>query len=79
MGRRMETPFWQSVAVGGTHCGAGCTLGDIIAEFALFALLGAAITGWTRMGITYAVDFSLAYISLTAFKIGLGYFTKERM
>ena len=45
MGRRMSKPFWQSVAVGGTHCGAGCTLGDIIAEFVLFASLGAAITG----------------------------------
>src|SRR5580692_1330674 len=28
-------PFWQGVTVGGTHCGAGCTLGDIIAEVAL--------------------------------------------
>lgn len=68
MGRRMEKPFWQSVAVGGTHCGAGCTVGDIIAEFALFALVGAAITGWARMGITYAADFTLAYILGIAFQ-----------
>ncbi len=40
MGGRMSKPFWQSVVVGGTHCGAGCTLGDIIAEFALFVLIG---------------------------------------
>lgn len=25
-------PFWQIVSVGVTHYGAGCTLGDIIAE-----------------------------------------------
>src|SRR5690348_7733493 len=62
MGRRMSKPFWQSVAVAGTHCGAGCTLGDIIAEFALFVLVGTAITGWARMGLTYAADFTLAYI-----------------
>lgn len=25
-------PFWESVAIGATHCGSGCTLGDLIAE-----------------------------------------------
>lgn len=31
-------------AVGVTHCGTGCVLGDIIAEFALFGL-AAGIAG----------------------------------
>ena len=25
-------PFWQSVAVAATHCGGGCTLGDLVGE-----------------------------------------------
>ena len=37
-------PSWASTALGVSHCGAGCTLGDIIAEFAIFGL-GATIAG----------------------------------
>ncbi len=33
-----EQPKWASTALGVTHCGAGCTLGDIVAEFVVFAL-----------------------------------------
>lgn len=32
-----EKPKWATTAIGVSHCGAGCTLGDIIAEFAIFA------------------------------------------
>ena len=53
-------PFWQGVTVGGTHCGAGCTLGDIIAEVALF-LTGFTIAG-SMLGTEYVADFALAYI-----------------
>ncbi len=28
-----ETPFWAKVANGASHCGAGCTLGDILANW----------------------------------------------
>ena len=27
-----QKPLWQQVAVAATHCGSGCTLGDIAAE-----------------------------------------------
>ena len=37
-------PFWMQVFVGTTHCGGGCTLGDIAAEFAIF-FSGFAVTG----------------------------------
>ena len=37
-------PGWASVAVGVSHCGAGCTLGDIIAETSIF-WLGITIAG----------------------------------
>ncbi|GAY13355.1 DUF4396 domain-containing protein [Mycobacterium sp. shizuoka-1] len=33
-----DKPGWATTAIGVSHCGAGCTLGDIIAEFAVFAL-----------------------------------------
>lgn len=33
-----DKPRWATIAVGVSHCGAGCTLGDIIAEFVIFAL-----------------------------------------
>lgn len=39
-------PAWATTAVGVSHCGAGCTVGDIVAEFVVFAL-GATIAGVT--------------------------------
>ena len=52
-------PLWQQVAVGVTHCGAGCTLGDIIGEWLVYAF------GWHWFGDKlYAellVDFPLAF------------------
>lgn len=56
---RSRKPFWQQVAVSVTHCGAGCTLGDIVGEWLVFAF------GWTLFGEKlYAellVDFPLAF------------------
>ena len=54
-----ERPFWQSVAIGVSHCGAGCTLGDIAGEVLVFAV-GLTLFG-ARLGAMYAVDFALAY------------------
>lgn len=52
-------PFWQQVAVGVTHCGAGCTLGDIVGEWLVFAF------GWKLFGeklyAEFLVDFPLAF------------------
>lgn len=54
-----KKPFWQQVAVAVTHCGAGCTLGDIIGEWLVFAF------GWTLFGeklyAEFLVDFPLAF------------------
>lgn len=53
-------PYWQIVAVGVSHCGGGCTLGDIIAEWIVF------YSAWTIAGATiwpeYILDFALAYL-----------------
>ncbi len=62
-------PFWQSVAVGATHCGSGCTLGDIVAEWTVFflpvTLFGSHVAG------TWALDYLLAFL----FGIAFQYFT----
>jgi hypothetical protein len=53
-------PFWVRVGVSATHCGGGCTLGDIIAETLVFTLgltlFGASI--WASYGLDYT--FALA-------------------
>jgi hypothetical protein len=53
-------PFWQITAVATTHCGAGCTLGDIISEWFVVAvpvtLFGQKIFG------AWALDFAVAYV-----------------
>lgn len=41
-----DKPAWAVTGTGVAHCGAGCTLGDILAETVIF-LLGATIAGVT--------------------------------
>jgi hypothetical protein len=54
-------PAFAGTAVGVSHCGAGCTLGDIAAEFTVFAL-GASVAGFT-LGAEYISDY-LAAVTL---------------
>src|SRR5438309_2938894 len=63
-----ERPGWTSVSVGVSHCGAGCTLGDIVAEWVVFAV-GVQIAG-TALLAEYAGDYVLALL----FGIGFQYF-----
>jgi Domain of unknown function (DUF4396) len=64
-----DRPMWQTAALATTHCGAGCVLGDLLAESLVIAtpvvLLGRALFG------TWLVDFVLAFV----FGIGFQYFT----
>jgi hypothetical protein len=53
-------PFWQTVFIATSHCGAGCTVGDTIGETAIF-LLGVTLFGSTLL-TAYLVDFTLAYL-----------------
>lgn len=40
-------PFAVSVGIGSSHCGAGCTVGDLVAEWLVFAAPSTAILfGW---------------------------------
>ncbi len=66
-------PFWRSVVLGTTHCGSGCTLGDLVAETFVvvfpLSLFGRAIFG------TWVLDFVLAFL----FGIAFQYFTIKPM
>lgn len=71
-GKQSETPMPIAVAKGASHCGAGCTLGDIIAEWLAFALPGIAVAlGWGALFaektfavwiLDYAVAFALGLV-----------------
>lgn len=53
--------FPVSVAIGASHCGAGCTLGDIIGA-TLVGLAGLEIAGlalWPELGVDYTLAFSI--------------------
>jgi hypothetical protein len=69
----MEKSFSASAALGTTHCGAGCSLGDIVAEWYVFffplTLLG------QKVFATWALDYVLAFL----FGIAFQYFTIKPM
>ncbi|MGI9556606.1 MAG: DUF4396 domain-containing protein [Solirubrobacterales bacterium] len=54
-----DTSFPVKVAVGVSHCGSGCTLGDIIGGWLVF-LLTLQILGSTLLA-EYAVDYAFAF------------------
>jgi putative flippase GtrA len=58
--REDEISEWQGVAVSATHCGAGCTLGDIIGEWVVFA--GSLTIAGAALWPAYMLDFALAYL-----------------
>ena len=51
-----ETSMAVAVAKGASHCGAGCTLGDIVAETAVFVL------GWELFGEHLYAEFAASYV-----------------
>jgi hypothetical protein len=67
-------PAWQSVGLATTHCGSGCTLGDLVAEGLLLPFLPLALFGH-RIFAAWAVDFVLAFL----FGIAFQYFTIKPM
>jgi hypothetical protein len=62
-------PFPLSVISGTTHCGAGCTLGDLVAEW-FVVLVPLSLFGEKVFG-TWALDYGLAFL----FGIAFQYFT----
>lgn len=76
-----EMPMSVAVAKGASHCGAGCALGDIVAEWLAFAVPAIAVAfGWKTLFSekTFAVwilDFLIAFLIGVAFQ----YFTIKPM
>lgn len=82
-GRRQdsETTMPVSVAKSASHCGAGCTLGDLIAEWLALAAPGVAVAlGWGSLfpEKTFAV-WVLGFILAFALGIAFQYFTIQPM
>jgi putative flippase GtrA len=59
-------PTWQQTAVATSHCGAGCTVGDIIAEFSIMGL-GLSLFG-SPLYASFAADLLLAWLLGIAFQ-----------
>ena len=76
-----QTPFPIAVFKGASHCGAGCTLGDIIAEGTLVAAPVAAT--WFGYHTIFAREIYAAWVFdfAVAFVLGVGfqYFTIKPM
>src|SRR5262249_47265208 len=78
---RSKTPYPVMVAKGAFHCGAGCTIGDIIAEWLAFFVPTIAIWfGWQSIftGKIFAgwiIDFIFAF----AFGVAFQYFAIKPM
>src|SRR5215469_2144459 len=60
-----EKPFWAGTAVSTTHCGAGCVLGDLIAEWVVFAaalkLLGLALPAEYLLDYVVAISWGILF------------------
>lgn len=65
---RTGTPMSVMVANGALHCGSGCTLGDICAEWLVFAVPAiATVFGWgslfsEKIFAVWVVDYIFAYV-----------------
>ena len=76
-----DTPYWASVAKGASHCGAGCTAGDIIAEWLVFAF--PVIATWLGYRTLFSEEIFAVWVLdfILAFGIGVvfQYFTIKPM
>ncbi|MDH4572154.1 DUF4396 domain-containing protein [Salinicola acroporae] len=58
-----DKPKWQSVFVSATHCGGGCTLGDVVTAPI------ATATGFALLGSTVLGHFALAFVGAYLFGV----------
>jgi Domain of unknown function (DUF4396) len=52
--------FWESIFVSVTHCGAGCTIGDVISTWLIF--LGSIVIFGSILVTAYILDFTFAWL-----------------
>ena len=76
----MKRPHWQSVALSALHCGAGCTLADIIGEWftnyipvtvAGSQLIGNWVLDFILAGKALSRAFKADFFSLLSWQIGM--------
>ncbi|MGH3446240.1 MAG: DUF4396 domain-containing protein [Nocardioidaceae bacterium] len=67
-GEAPRRPPWTGVAIGVSHCGAGCTLGDVIAEFVVYSL------GVTVAGLSLIPAYIGDYIAAVVIGVFFQYF-----
>jgi hypothetical protein len=74
---KQQTPFPIMVAKGSSHCGSGCCLGDIVAEWLAFSVPAVAVwLGWhsvfsEKIFAVWILDYLFAF----AFGVAFQYFT----
>lgn len=66
-------PTWSQVAVGTSHCGAGCVVADVCTEF------GIAAAGLTLFGSSLLTSYVLDYVAAWAIGIAFQYFAIRPM
>ena len=81
MPNKKYTPFSMAVANGALHCGAGCTLGDIVAEWVTFGFPAILVAfGWHGLiGPRIAAEWIVDYILAFGFGILFQYYTIKPM
>ncbi|TPE49553.1 DUF4396 domain-containing protein [Amaricoccus solimangrovi] len=81
MPNKKLTPFPAKVGKGATHCGAGCALGDMIAEWLAFLVPAVAVWfGWHSLfGEKIFAVWILDYIFAFGLGIAFQYFTIKPM
>jgi hypothetical protein len=62
-----STPMWQSVGLAATHCGSGCTLGDLVAEGVILSFVTVSLFGQPIFA-AWAIDFVVAFLFGIAFQ-----------
>ncbi|MBS5049152.1 MAG: DUF4396 domain-containing protein [Desulfovibrionaceae bacterium] len=67
MNGKHAQPFWQSVVTGTLHCGAGCTLADLVGPW-LFRLAPFTLWGHAMYG-----EWALEYVLALLFGVGFQY------
>lgn len=69
-GHGHQRKFWHSVSLGATHCGAGCTLADLLTESAMYLFgINFVVSGHAVFG-NWIVDYIMALIIGVIFQYG---------
>jgi hypothetical protein len=71
--RAEPVPHWMRVGISTSHCGAGCTLGDIAAEWIVFAL------ALTLLGQSLFASYALDYVFAFSLGVVFQYFAISQM